>query len=481
MVADIYDFVIIGSGPSGAVLAYNLCKAGARCLMLEAGKEFSAKTFPSNEMNANASLMWSGGMDTTTDAGLLFLRGKVLGGGSIINQCLLDRFDDNALDDWRDRTGVDFYTTDAMARHYDEVESHLALHTMERRDWNRNAELYVEGFEKCGMEWAPLRRGQSDCGEGNDCIVCLGGCPRDSKQSSLVTFIKQARQHGLDIETEFNVTQIIHGTNLVTIYGEQRGQTQQVYGRRCIVAGGALGSTQMLLKSGFKSKLPALGDHFNCHPQFMNIALFDEIVDSHKGAFQSVKSQDPRFRQQGFKLENVFAGPIAVALLKPGFGLDHQAFMQKYRNMACIEVAVRDATAGKIDIDKTGRLKIKKKLADADWQRANAGLQVVEDIFTTLGAREIMKSPIKIGLHLMGGCRLGKDGNSSVVNEAFQVHDHPNLFIADSSIFPSAPGINPSLSIMALAHKASEHILAECGVTTATRHMKESTVAEAQI
>ena len=193
--ADIYDFVIIGSGPSGGVLAYNLCKAGARVLMLEAGKEYSASTFPSNEMNANASLMWSGGMDTSTNAELLFLRGKALGGGSIINQCLLDRFDNNALDDWRARTGVDFFSSEAMSRHYDEVESHLSLHTMEKSDWNRNAELYVEGFEKCGMEWAPLRRGQSDCGDGNDCIVCLGGCPRDSKQSSLVTFIKKARQH----------------------------------------------------------------------------------------------------------------------------------------------------------------------------------------------------------------------------------------------------------------------------------------------
>ncbi|UZE96606.1 GMC family oxidoreductase N-terminal domain-containing protein [Alkalimarinus alittae] len=478
--ADIYDFVIIGSGPSGGVLAYNLCKAGARVLMLEAGKAHSAKTFPRNEMTANASLMWSGGMDTSTDAGLLFLRGKVLGGGSIINQCLLDRFDDNAFDDWRARTGVDFYSSSTMSRHYDEVESHLALHTMEKCDWNRNAELYVEGFDKCGMEWAPLRRGQSNCGQGNDCVVCLGGCPRDSKQSSLVTFIKKAQQHGLEIETEFNVSQIIHGTNLVTVYGDQYGAARQVYGRRCIVAGGALGSTQMLLKSGFKDKLPGLGSNFTCHPQFMNIALFDEIVDAHKGAFQSVKSQDPRFRQQGFKLENVFAGPIAVSLLKPGFGLDHQRFMQKYRNMACIEVAIRDATAGTINIDKSGRLKIKKTMADADWQRANAGIRVVETLFNSLGARDVMKSPIKIGLHLMGGCTLGKDGRNSVVNEHFQVHDHPNVFIADSSIFPSAPGINPSLSIMALAHKASEHILAECGVSSTAKIKSKSPVVEVQ-
>ncbi|MCP5163104.1 MAG: GMC family oxidoreductase [Hahellaceae bacterium] len=454
--AEIYDYVIIGSGPSGSVLAHYLTQAGARCLMLEAGKEYAADTFPRNEMHANTQLMWNGGMDASRDASLLFLRGKVLGGGSIINQCLLDRFDDDALDDWAARSGIHDFSTVAMARHYDEVESHLALHTMTRADWNRNAELYVDGFERCGMQWAPLRRGQKDCGLGNDCMVCLGGCPRDSKQSMLVTFLRQARQQGLRVETGFEVGQVIHGARHVTVFGRQNGQSRQVYGRKCILAAGALGTTQLLLNSGLGDRLPALGQQFNCHPQLMNVALFDDFVDAHKGAFQAVKSNDPRFRKQGFKLENVFAGPIAMALLAPGYGLAHQRFMQQYRHMACIEVAVRDATPGAIAIDAQGRLKITKTMHDADWQRANAGLHAVDAIFGVLGAREIMKSPIRIGLHLMGGCVIGDNGRHSVVNPAFEVHDHPNLLIADSAIFPSAPGINPSLSIMALAHRASE-------------------------
>ena len=120
-------------------------------LLLEAGKRFTAATFPQNEMDANAQLMWNGGMDLSRDAATLFIRGKVLGGGTIINQCLLDRFDDVALDDWRSATDVDFFRTQNMERHYDAVESNLSLHYMEKADWNRNAELYVEGFEKMGL------------------------------------------------------------------------------------------------------------------------------------------------------------------------------------------------------------------------------------------------------------------------------------------------------------------------------------------
>ena len=155
-----YDFVIIGSGASGSVLAYYLTRAGAKCLMLEAGKAHSAKTFPRNELYANSQLYWGGGMDSTANANLLFLRGKVLGGGTVVNQALLDRFDDIALDDWRDKSGVGVFSEAGMARHYDEIESQLALHTIGREEWNRNAELYVKGFENLGYEWGPLRRGQ---------------------------------------------------------------------------------------------------------------------------------------------------------------------------------------------------------------------------------------------------------------------------------------------------------------------------------
>ncbi len=461
-----HDYIIVGSGASGSVLAHYLSRAGADVLLLEAGKRFSAATFPKNEMDANAQLMWNGGMDMSRDAATLFIRGKVVGGGTIINQCLLDQFDDVALNDWRTLSGIDFFSTQEMARHYAAVESNLSLHYMDKPDWNRNAELYVEGFEKLGLEWAPLRRGQSNCGTGNDCIVCLGGCPRKSKQSMLETFLPQAEKNGLKIVPEFEVAEIVHGQQFVTVQGRHQGNPHSLYARHLILAAGALGTTQLLLKAGLQNKLPALGQHFHCHPQWMTVGFFDEKVDSHKGAFQSVKSSDPRFRQWGFKLENVFAGPIAMSLLKPGYGFEHQRYMERYRNMACIEVAVRDQDPGTLRLSNKGRLVIDKPLSDGDRQRANRGNQIVHDIFSSLGAREIMTSPVQIALHLMGGCRIGSSERNSVVNENFQVHGLPRLHIADSSIFPNAPGINPSLSIMALSHRAAETLLAEAGVST---------------
>lgn len=456
-----YDCIIIGSGTSGGVLAYYLTRAGAKCLLLEAGRAFTAKTFPENEMDYSAQMFWNGGLEFNSDVTIAFLRGKCLGGGSVVNQCLLDRFDDIAWDEWRSASNIEFFTSATMQKHYDEIESRLSIQQIPERHFNRNARLMRQGCEQLGYRWKPLRRGQSDCklDEGNDCMACLGGCHRDSKQSTLVTFIRWACEAGLEVWPDFHVVRLAATPHTVTVMGIHGEQTpRQISAAKVILAGGALGTTALLLRSGFKEKLPALGEGFYCHPQWMVFALLDEPVDAHTGAFQAIKSDDPRFRQQGFKLENVFAPPIGVAMLLPGFGTRHHALMKQYRFMGCIEVAVRDTTPGKLQLDRFGRLLIHKELGAEDRRRRQRGLAVVEEIFRAVGARQIIVPSLGLGLHLMGGCAIGSDPKRSVVNERFQLHGFPNIFVADSSIFPAAPGINPALTIMALSHRASHAI-----------------------
>ena len=85
--------------------------------------------------------------------------------------------------------------------------------------------------------------------------------------------------------------------------------------------------------------------------------------------------------------------------------------------------------------------------------------ETIENIFEATGAQEIIRGKMPIGLHLMGGCGIGSNAKTSVVNPDFQLHGHKNIFAADSSIFPNAPGINPSLTIMALSKLAATRIV----------------------
>ncbi len=456
----IYDFIIVGSGTSGGVLAYYLQKSGAHCLLLEAGKYFRADTFPENEAEYSAQLFWGGGLEFDTTCAMGFLRGKCVGGGSIVNQCLLDRFDDVAWCDWKAATGIDFFTPEAMAPHYDAIESELTLQTLPPVSRNRNAELFIRGLEQAGIAWAPLRRGQSDCAteHGNDCIACLGGCHRDSKQSTLVAFIRRAEKAGLEVLSEFHVDRIEDDQDGVKVFGANGSGQLTLRARRGILAAGSFGTTQLLLNSGYKTSLPALGRGFSMHPQYMTFADFDDPVDAHRGAFQTVKSSDPVLRGKGYKLENVFAPPVSVAMLFKDTGPSLQEFMLRYRHFACVEVAVRDEATGELSVDGKGRLRVCKSLTNRDMERRDDGVAVVRAMFESLGAKRIFQSPLYFGLHLMGGCALGTDESSSVCGETFQVHGHPNLYCADTSTYPLAPGINPALTCMALSHRMSSYL-----------------------
>lgn len=458
-----YDYIIIGSGSSGGLASFLLQESGAKCLLLEAGKHYTKDDFPMSEADYTPRLFWGGGSDFNTDYSMAFLRGKCVGGGSVVNQALMDRFDKVALDDFRSESGVPYLSEEGMDAHYGYVEEKICLQTIPDEHRNQNARVFVKGMDNCGHVWKPLRRAQSNCGidEGNDCICCLGGCHRGSKQSSMETYIPRAIALGMELRAEVMVENITRRNGGYVLHGTERGVKAEFSAPRVVLAGGALGNAQLLLNSGFKASLPMLGEKFAMHPQVMNFAVFDEPVDSHRGALQGVKSEDPGFRSRGFKLENVFAPPIAVAVLAGTRGPKLYEFIRKYRHFACIEVAVRDENRGTLRTTKNGRLVIDKQLTDQDIRRRNDGVGAVRAIFESLKPREVIHCDLGFGLHLMGGCRIGTDSATAVVDPEFQVFGFPGLYCADSSIFPNAPGINPALSIMALTHRMASQLAAK--------------------
>ncbi len=457
---EVFDYIIVGAGTAGGVLAYNLTKAGANCLLIEAGQHFTKETFPTAEADASAQMYWGGGIEFSHNARMAFLRGKLVGGGSVVNQALMDRFDDIALDDWRDESGIDFFNEKDMAPLYETSESMIGLHTFKAEERTRNAELFVKGCDECGYKWHFLRRAQKDCAfsKYNDCIACLGGCHRDSKQSTLVTYIRDAEKEGLKVQANTTIEKVESDSDGVTLYGLQHEKEVTLKCKKVVLSGGAFGTAALLLKSGFKKQIPSIGKYFASHPQFMFFGLYDEIINAHKGMFQSVASKDPRFRAKGFKLENVFAGPASTAMLFTGFGPDHRDFMQHYNRMTCAEVAVRDENAGEIMVDKKGKMSVKKELTDQDHTRMNQGVVVLKEILAASGAKRVVESPMYFGLHLMGGARMGTDDMLAAVNPDFSLKNKKNIYVCDSSVFPNAPGINPALTIMALAHKLSQQL-----------------------
>jgi choline dehydrogenase-like flavoprotein len=461
-----YDAVILGAGISGSFIAESLVAAGLRCLLLEAGRAYARDTYPDNNLDLSSQLYWGGGIELARDGGIGFLRPKCVGGGSIVNQALLDRFDDLAFDAWRDQSGVEFLQRDAMDPDYDDVADRISIREVPQGHRNGNAEVFRTGFQANGWRCAPLERAQGDCrfGDGNSCIVCLGGCPIESKQSTPSTVLRRALAAGLELRprTEVRRVQETEGSVRVDAVDED-GRPVSFQAGCCVLAAGAIGNSALLLRSTVAKSLPALGTNFFTHPQYMLLGIYDEPVESFLGPLQNYKSDEPIFRRAGFKLENVFAPPTSIAMLVPGFGVAHQEMMLRMRHIACVEVAVRDTRPGRIRVDRNGRPTIDKSLCDEDRRRRDLGMEAIRNIFHATGARDIIEGGLAIGLHLMGGCAIGVDGRRAVVDPSFRVHGTRRLFAADSSVFPNAPGINPSYTVMALAVRAAKSIIREVG------------------
>jgi choline dehydrogenase-like flavoprotein len=457
-----YDAIIVGAGVSGSFMAEALTQAGLRCVVLEAGKDFNRHTYPRTQIDGNSQLYWGGGIELDADAQIGLLRPKVVGGGSIVNQALMDRFDASAFDSWQEASGVGFLNRAELDPYYDRAAAAITIQQVPEQFRNGNAEVFESGFAANGYRCAPLQRAQADCRfeDGNCCIECLNGCPIDSKQSMAITVLRRARDAGCVVVAEFEARRVSASDDQVSVSGLMPDGTPTRYHAKYLVLGaGAIGNSRLLLASGFEQRLPALGKNFYTHPQYMTLGVYDHPINAHRGPLQSYKSDDPNFRKSGFKLENVFAPPVAIAMLVPGFGRAHQRRMRQITHFACIEVAVRDTNPGRIRIGRHDAVTVEKRLNDEDQRRRARGLQAIRNIFLSTGAKDIIEGNIGIGLHLMGGCNMGVDAETSVTAPDFRVHGMRNVYAADSSIFPNAPGINPSFTIMALSIKAGDQML----------------------
>lgn len=142
-----FDYVIVGAGISGSWWAYELTRRGARCLLLEAGRYFAPAKYPRQEIDGNSQLYWSGGIEFDDCANLGLLRPKVVGGGSIVNQALVDRFDDNAWERLAQTIPSGVFQLQVMAPWYEKVESLIHREKIPLSAQNGKCKNFCRRFE----------------------------------------------------------------------------------------------------------------------------------------------------------------------------------------------------------------------------------------------------------------------------------------------------------------------------------------------
>jgi choline dehydrogenase-like flavoprotein len=474
------DVCVVGSGAGGGVVAAELAAAGKRVVVVERARPRFEDQFDGRELAGYAALFVDRGIAATTDRGIALLAGSALGGGTVVNWNTSLRISPAVAEEWR-AAGVD-----DLAAHYDAVERRSDVDTDESARNGANAAL-ERGSRALGSPTSTIARNVKGCG---DCGPCTLGCRLGAKQSTMRTYLVDACANGAEILTA-DVRRIdVEDGRVAGVTARVSGGELRVRARLVALAGGALLSPALLLRSGIASD--QAGRHFHLHPVSVTSGVYDDDLGGvWSGVPQSVMGDAYAEIEgaHGFRLEVPQAYPGILAASFPWWGAQaHRSRASEARRIAPFIGIVRDRTEGRITIDKAGeplvayangelerRLLVRAMIESARIHAAAGARRVftlhtpplerdasaVEELVTEIGRRGVHPNRVALfSAHQMSSCRIGRDRASSVDDPDGQVWGTRGLYVTDASAFPSASGVNPMMTVMALARRTASRMLA---------------------
>jgi choline dehydrogenase-like flavoprotein len=493
------DVVVVGSGAGGGLMAAELAGAGKSVIVLEKGGYYNEADFTGREAEMTQNLFLRQGLLSTSDLGMLVLAGSCLGGGTLVNWSTSLRTPPEVLEEWEREHGLTGATGAEYQRGFDFAEQRLGVNTQDSEPNANNAALQ-RGCHELGYAWHPIPRNASDCRQR--CGYCGYGCPYGRKQSTLLTFLQDAHDHGARFIVRCNADKIrveagrvtgVEATALDAATGARHKVT--VRAPLVVVACGAVESPALLLRSGLTN--PNIGRHLRLHPVAAVGGIYADPIESWKGSLQTIYSDQFAHLDgpYGIRIEVMPAQPGLLALAHPWQnGQDHKRLMARVPHVASYIILTRDTGEGRITLDPQGDPVIEYWPNELDRKHLTRGQQEVTRIILTGGGigvmhmfteklmletdegrpgavsearlkqflgeierRGIERNRVLLGTaHQMGTCRLGSSPSTAVASPDGEVYGVKGLYIGDASGFPSASGVNPMLSIYALAYQVAQ-------------------------
>jgi len=493
------DAVVIGSGAGGGVVAGELASAGKEVIVLEEGGYYNEADFDQLELSMMRKLYYQGGFAATSDAAIALVAGGCLGGGTVVNYSTSFRTPDWERQEWSERYGLpalasDEFTAslDAVCRRVGVNRNHSGVPARER--------VLQRGLTQLGWHVDQMPRNVQGCTQDARCGYCGLGCQIGAKQSTLRTYLLDAYQQGTRIVVNCKVDRVLidHGRAVgVRATVRQAGMpefTLIVRSQAVVAAAGAIGTPALLQRSGMRNR--AVGSGLRLHPGTAVLGIFDEPLRPWEGTMQSIFSDqftDLDGEHHGVKIESGPMHPAILALAIPWRDPTHyRRLMRALPNMSVLAPLVRDHAGGRVTATN-GTARVDYRLTARDLSDMRHGIEASVRILEAGGAREIFTTqaafvayhpgqrggidgfmdevdrygygPGQMGylsFHQMGSCRMGNDPATSVIGPDHEAHGVSGLFVADASAFPTASGVNPMITIMAMAHRASRIIAAAC-------------------
>ena len=472
------DVCVVGSGAGGGVAAAVLARAGLDVVVLEAGRYWSERDFDGCERAGLRRLYRGGGGAATDDQGVALIAGTCLGCGTVVNFTTSFRTPDDVLEEWE---GLGFPARELPAS-LDAVCERLGVNTDHNLP-SRRDELMRRGVESLGWHLDAMPRNVLGCEQGVVCGYCGYGCPLGAKQSTLRTWLEDAAAAGARIVVGATARRVLVGNGAAT--GVDAGAVQ-IRARAVVVAAGAIETPALLLRSGLRN--PNVGRWLRLHPATGVFGVFDEEVRPWEGTLQALYSDELRYLDgdYGVKYETIPMHPALVSSAFPWEGAEeHRRLMGDLARTSLVAVIPRDAGAGRVRVGRDGGAIATYRLGKDDARRLARGIDGAARILAAAGAREIFTAHARLqrwsgafpadalrfgpgrgalySFHLMGSARMGAEPASAAANALGETWDVRNLVVADGSAFPTASGVNPMVTIEAIAHLNATRLAARMG------------------
>jgi choline dehydrogenase-like flavoprotein len=477
------DVLVIGTGAGGASAAATLADGGVDVLMLEEGPHVPADIAPRG-LSESLPLLWRGGGLTTTIGGtpIALAEGRCVGGGTEINSAIFQRAPDEVIEGWARANHLADFSPQQLALLYDRAAAAVNA-SLTPGPPGPPTEILRQAGKVMGWKTVALERARR---ESSSPRHQLSGFASGAKQPMSATLIPRALARGARLLANCRVDRLVvegrRATCATTTASDANGRRHRVTvnASQIFLCAGTIQTPSILQRSGIAKNI---GRSFQLHPTIRVLATFPEAVNAHRHELPlaAITEFMPALRFGGSVFTLSTFG-LALAEDWPVRG----RYLPEYAHCAMYYAMIRPDGVGRVwTVPGLAEPILSYVLTERDWRRLRDGLALLARALLAAGATRVIPSmrghpgwtdasrveaDLRYGLlcdraalmtiHLFASCPMGRDPELFPVDPCGRLAGLDNVIVADGSVLPSAPGVNPQATIMALAYRATDGYLA---------------------